>query len=107
RPRHANPRAMTTTISKTGTHPMTFEGKTKTVTKKVVLVGHCGPDSSYLRMAVSQADKSLHVLMADDMDELEQLLNHGGADLLLLNRELAWGFHDLGGVDVIRKLRAS
>jgi two-component system, chemotaxis family, chemotaxis protein CheY len=75
------------------------------VTKKVVLVGHCGPDSSYLRMAVMSADKGLQVLMADDMDELEALLKDRHADLLLLNRELSWGFHDMGGVDLIRKLR--
>ena len=74
-------------------------------TKKVVLVGHCGPDSSYLRMAVSSAEKGVQVLMADDMDELEALLKSGHADLLLLNRELSWGFHDMGGVDLIRKLR--
>ena len=73
--------------------------------KKVVLVGHCGPDSSYLRMAVMSADKNVQVLMADDMDELEALLAKGHADLLLLNRELSWGFHDMGGVDLIRKLR--
>jgi DNA-binding NarL/FixJ family response regulator len=58
-------------------------------------------------MAVMQADKSLHVLMADDMEELEQILANGGADLLLLNRELGWGFDDLNGVEVIRKVRAS
>ena len=73
--------------------------------RKVVLVGHCGPDSSYLRMAVMSADKNVQVLMADDMDELEALLKVGHADLLLLNRELSWGFHDMGGVDLIRKLR--
>ena len=73
--------------------------------KKVALVGHCGPDSSYLRMAVMSADKGLQVLMADDMDELEALLKDRHADLLLLNRELSWGFHDMGGVDLIRKLR--
>ena len=60
------------TRSKTGIHRMMFDSKTKstdtemptTATKKVVLVGHCGPDSSYLRMAVMKADKALEVLMA-------------------------------------------
>ena len=76
-------------------------------TKKVVLVGHCGPDSSYLRMAVMSADRSIQVLMADDMDELKSLVERGGVDLLLLNRELSWGFDDKEGVDVIRELRAT
>lgn len=77
-----------------------------TATKKVVLVGHCGPDSSYLRMAVMKADKAVQVLMADDTEELETLLKNGHADLLLLNRELSWGFHDSEGVEMIRRLRA-
>jgi len=77
-----------------------------TATKKIVLVGHCGPDSSYLRMAVMSADKGVQVLMADDMQELTSLLN-AGVDLLLLNRELSWGFDDKEGVDLIRELRAS
>ena len=74
------------------------------MSKKIVLVGHCGPDSSYLRIAVSSADKSLQVLMADDMSELTEALD-GGADLLLLNRQMPYGFGEAMGVDVIRKLR--
>ena len=76
-------------------------------TKKVVLVGHCGPDSSYLRMAVMQADRSVQVLMADDIEELKALVSNGGVDLLLFNRELSWGFDDKEGVDVIRELRTT
>jgi two-component system chemotaxis response regulator CheY len=72
--------------------------------KKVALVGHCGPDSSFLRMAVSSADRSVHVLMADDSSELNKLLSDG-VDLLLLNREMPYGFEDSEGVGLIRKLR--
>ena len=75
------------------------------MSKKVVLVGHCGPDSSYLRMAVASADRSLKVFMADDADELNSMLA-AGVDLLLLNRELGWGFEESEGVEVIRQLRA-
>jgi two-component system chemotaxis response regulator CheY len=75
------------------------------MSKKVVLVGHCGPDSSYLRMAVASADRSLKVFMADDADELNQMLTDG-VDLLLLNRELGWGFEESEGVEVIRQLRS-
>jgi len=74
--------------------------------KKVALVGHCGPDSSYLRMAVSSADRSVQVLMADDATELNAVLETG-VDLLLFNREMPYGFDDHEGVGLIRKLRAA
>ena len=72
--------------------------------KKVALVGHCGPDSSYLRITVSRAAKDVQVVMADDTRELTQVLSDG-VDLLLLNRQLDYGFDDREGVDVIRRLR--
>ena len=72
--------------------------------KKVALVGHCGPDSSFLRIAVSRVAKDVHVVMADDTRELTQALSDG-VDLLLLNRQLDYGFDDREGVAVIRKLR--
>jgi two-component system, chemotaxis family, chemotaxis protein CheY len=72
--------------------------------KKVALVGHCGPDSSFLRIAVSRAAKDVQVVMADDTSELTQLLTDG-VDLLLLNRQLDYGFDDREGVAVIRRLR--
>ncbi len=72
--------------------------------KKVALVGHCGPDSSYLRMIVAKAGRDIQVLSADDENELKQLLDRG-VDLLLLNRQLDFGFDDDEGVAVIRKLR--
>src|SRR4051794_8518628 len=75
------------------------------MSKKVVLVGHCGPDTSYLRMAVTSALRGATVLAADDAQELDALLLEG-VDLLLFNRELGWGFDESEGVDVIRSLRA-
>ena len=72
---------------------------------KIALVGHCGPDSSFLKMAVSSADRSVQVLAADDKSELHTVLEKG-VDLLLFNRELPYGFDDTRGVDVIKKLRA-
>jgi two-component system, chemotaxis family, chemotaxis protein CheY len=72
--------------------------------KKIALVGHCGPDSSFLRMAVSSADRSVQVVAADDSSELNRLLSDG-VDLLLLNREMPYGFEDDEGVAVIRRLR--
>ena len=77
------------------------------MSKKVVaLVGHCGPDSSFLRMAVSSADRTAQVVMADDHAELNQVLK-GGVDLILFNRELGYGFQDKMGVDAIKRLRTT
>ena len=74
------------------------------MSKKIALVGHCGPDSSYLRMAVSRAVKDAKVLAADDDHELHRLVEDG-VDLLLLNRVLDYGFSSDEGVEIIRKLR--
>ena len=76
------------------------------MSKKIALVGHCGPDSSFLRMAVSSADRSAQILAADDSSELNKVLA-SGVDLLLLNREMPYGFEDSEGVGLIRKLRAN
>src|SRR4051794_39866392 len=75
--------------------------------KKIALVGHCGPDSSYLRMNVAKALKSdVHILAADDDAELTHVLGEN-PDLILFNRELGYGFTDSAGVKVIEKLRKS
>jgi two-component system, chemotaxis family, chemotaxis protein CheY len=74
------------------------------MSKKVALVGHCGPDSSFLRIAVSRAGKDVQVLSADDGRELNRVLEQG-VDLLLLNRQLDFGFDEHEGVALIRRLR--
>jgi hypothetical protein len=73
--------------------------------KKIALVGHCGPDSSFLRIAVSKAERDSVVMMVDDDSDLKRVLDDG-VDLLLLNRQLDWGFDEREGVALIRKLRA-
>jgi hypothetical protein len=72
--------------------------------KKIALVGHCGPDSSYLRMTVMKAATGAQILMADDDSELQNVLVQG-VDLLLFNRELGYGFSEPMGVDAIKRLR--
>ncbi|HEV8605771.1 MAG TPA: hypothetical protein VGQ99_10415 [Tepidisphaeraceae bacterium] len=72
--------------------------------KKVVLVGHCGADSSYLRIAVSAAGPGVSVVAADDEQSLARVLE-GGADLVLINRILDWGFPEEEGVELIARLR--
>lgn len=76
------------------------------MSKKVVLVGHCGPDGSYLRLAISRAQRDARVAIVEDEQEMEQALADG-VDLLLLNRVLDYGFEETDGADVIRKLRAA
>jgi hypothetical protein len=73
------------------------------MSKKVLLVGHCGPDSSYLKMAVKSAGSAVTILSADDQTELRSALD-GGVDLILFNRELGYGFDEKYGVDVIKYL---
>jgi two-component system chemotaxis response regulator CheY len=74
------------------------------MSKKVALVGHCGPDSSYLRMAVGSVEKGVQVLAADDDESLKSIINNG-IDLLLFNRILDYGFDETEGVAAIRKFR--
>ncbi|HEX2972974.1 MAG TPA: hypothetical protein VHP11_11615 [Tepidisphaeraceae bacterium] len=71
--------------------------------KTVVLVGHCGPDSSYLRMAITAADRNARIVSADDEAELTKLLADG-ADLVLVNRQIDFGFPETEGVELIQRL---
>ncbi|MEM8874780.1 MAG: hypothetical protein AAGD32_11055 [Planctomycetota bacterium] len=76
-----------------------------TVTAKTVaLVGHCGPDSSFLRMAVSSALPGAQVKMVDDDNELEATVNQG-VDLLLFNRVLEFGFTNRQGQELLEQVR--
>jgi two-component system, chemotaxis family, chemotaxis protein CheY len=77
------------------------------MSKKIALVGHCGPDSSYLRMTVMKAaGTGAQILMADDDSQLKDALEQG-VDLILFNRELGYGFQDKMGVDAIKRLRGT
>lgn len=71
---------------------------------RVLLVGHCGPDASYLRMAVTSAIRGAKVIFASDDRELQAAL-HDGVDLVLFNRELDGIFTHYTGVDQIRALK--
>ena len=74
------------------------------MSKKVVLVGHCGPDSSYLRITVAKAVPGVQVLSADDDAALGRALGDG-VDLLLLNRQLDYGFDECDGIGLLKRLR--
>ncbi|WP_428939357.1 hypothetical protein [Fontivita pretiosa] len=82
-------------------------GDTTTTRRTVGLVGHCAPDAAYLRLAVMKAVKNapdVQVVAVDDQAELEKLLAQG-VDLLLINRQLEYGFESDQGVELIRRLR--
>jgi DNA-binding NarL/FixJ family response regulator len=73
--------------------------------QRVALIGHCGPDSSYLRLAVLSAAPGAAVLTVEDEQSLQKALS-AGVDLLLVNRVLDYGFAEEEGVSLIRRLRA-
>lgn len=71
----------------------------------VALVGHCGPDSSFLRMAVSGSAPGTRVVMLDSDEELEAALGAGEIDLLMLNRRLGFGFEVEDGIELLRRIK--
>jgi CheY-like chemotaxis protein len=74
--------------------------------QRIALIGHCGPDSSYLRLSVSSAAPGVQVISLDDEASLQKALA-SGVDLLLINRVLDYGFDEEEGVALIRRLRQS
>lgn len=70
--------------------------------KRIALVGHCGPDSYVLRSAVSRFVPGGEVVFAADESALKEEL--GKADLLLINRTLGGDFDVESGIELIRRL---
>ena len=73
------------------------------MSKTVAFIGHCGPDSSYLRLAVSKAIPGAKIVSVDDDASMKAAFD-AGVDLALFNRVLEFGFDQSEGVEVIRKL---
>jgi len=73
------------------------------MSKTVALIGHCGPDSSYLRMNISKAIPGARIISVDDDQSLKAALETG-VDLALFNRVLDYGFEQTNGAEVIRLL---
>lgn len=75
----------------------------------VILVGHCGPDSTYLRLAVQKALPDAPLRTAHTPQELDRVLAGIPAEapppLLLINRVLEPGFDTDSGVELIEDLR--
>jgi len=73
---------------------------TASAEKTVCLVGHCGPDSSFLRMAINTALPGAKVSMADTDDELRDAVA-ARPSLMLFNRVLEAGFNDTDGIAML------
>jgi two-component system chemotaxis response regulator CheY len=71
--------------------------------RKVLFVGHCGPDSTYLRRAVKSVAPDAVIALAEDDQSLLAAVSDG-VDLVLLNREL-YGHEPETGVEMIAALR--
>lgn len=69
--------------------------------KRIVLVGHCGFDSSTIQDAVQHAAPGVAIEHARSDEELKAM---GPDSLLLINRQLGWGFGTDSGVDLIREI---
>lgn len=70
------------------------------VQKVIALVGHCGPDTSYLIMAAKKAVDAVVIERVNDESSLQKFLrsDHG---LMLVNRQLDGDFEDETGVELI------
>jgi two-component system chemotaxis response regulator CheY len=76
----------------------------KDAAKKILLVGHCGPDSTYLKIATKAAIGNTNILHADSPESMQRLIGEG-IDLILFNRELDYGFEPATGVEMVGKLK--
>lgn len=68
---------------------------------KVVLVGHCGPDSHLLKRAVADAVQGAAIVMNTE----EKSLWNSSANLLLINRVLDGWYSDDSGLRLIAEAK--
>jgi DNA-binding NarL/FixJ family response regulator len=71
---------------------------------RIVLVGHCGVDAPRLEAEVSRCLPQADVLSVNSEEELEDACEEG-ADLLLINRQLPYGFESEEGVELMHELQ--
>jgi two-component system, chemotaxis family, chemotaxis protein CheY len=74
--------------------------------RRILLVGHCGPDNSYLRITIASAVSDAQVVFANSEVQLQAALR-AGVNLVLFNRELDGLFDMYTGIEYIRALRQS
>ena len=71
---------------------------------KIALVGHCGVDGPRIEAAILNVCDTANVTSIHDPNALARIVDDG-ADLLLFNRELGYGFGDEKGLEVMTELR--
>jgi hypothetical protein len=75
------------------------------MSRKILLVGHCGADSSYLKLAVQRADRGADVVVVQGEEDLQRHLP--SAALVLVNRLLDYGYGETEGAGLIGRLARS
>jgi hypothetical protein len=70
--------------------------------RRIVLVGHCGPDMFMLKTAVSRAVPNAAVETVNDRAALDAYL--GDHSVFLINRVLDGAFESDSGIDLISRL---
>ena len=73
------------------------------MSKRILLVGHCGVDGPRLQSEISQILSDADVVRVNSDEDLSRACDEG-ADLLLVNRE-PLGFEPKLGQELIRELR--
>ena len=71
---------------------------------RIVLVGHCGVDAPRLEKAVSKILPRAEVISVNSEECLQDICEEG-ADLLLINRQLPFGFEAEEGVELIHEIQ--
>ena len=69
----------------------------------IVLVGHCGFDAPRLEREIGRCCPSFEVLAINSDEELDEIVERE-PDLLLVNRQLPYGFETEEGVELISEL---
>ena len=73
------------------------------MSKRILLVGHCGVDGPRMQREIGSFMRGADVLRINSDSDLDKAVG-GGADLLLINRE-PLGFEPRLGPDLIRELQ--
>ncbi len=73
---------------------------------RVLLVGHCGPDSWMLKSMIARTLPDHRVELVNDEESLNRAIADG-ASLLLVNRVLDGRFAQESGIDLIRSRAAA
>ena len=74
------------------------------MSQRIVLVGHCGVDAPRLEAEVSKILPRADVISVNSEEQLQEVCEEG-ADLLLVNRQLPYGFESEEGVELMRELQ--